>query len=191
VASLPRPGVQTEKQWTILGDLNLISPETTFESVQIKTFILIRGHTTGIPDALEQVVTSKNPSDKEAISSLMVLGHGFHQGQKVSHVLLGLHTGRKHQLRLHCKFIGHPIIGDILYSNDLDVAKRAERMMLHAYSIEITFLRETGRFEKDSTHLFVSGDVLRPYIQDYTQFKRIEEIVEGKKELKMGDPTVT
>jgi 23S rRNA pseudouridine1911/1915/1917 synthase len=40
-------------------------------------------------------------------------------------------TGRTHQIRVHLKYIGHPIVGDPKYSrND------GERLMLHAESIE-------------------------------------------------------
>lgn len=42
-------------------------------------------------------------------------------------------TGRTHQLRVHMSYLGCPIVGDDLYSG---VA--ADRLMLHAYSLEIT-----------------------------------------------------
>ncbi len=41
-------------------------------------------------------------------------------------------TGRTHQLRVHMKYIGSPILGDKLYG------KSADRLYLHAYSLEIT-----------------------------------------------------
>ena len=41
-------------------------------------------------------------------------------------------TGRTHQLRVHMAHIGHPIIGDTVYG------KPADRMYLHALSLEIT-----------------------------------------------------
>jgi tRNA pseudouridine32 synthase/23S rRNA pseudouridine746 synthase len=44
-------------------------------------------------------------------------------------LLLKPETGRTHQLRVHCKAMGHPIIGDGLYGND--EVKQA-RMLLHA-----------------------------------------------------------
>lgn len=40
-------------------------------------------------------------------------------------------TGRSHQLRLHLKAIGHPILGDTLYGTQEVIAK-AERLLLHA-----------------------------------------------------------
>lgn len=43
-----------------------------------------------------------------------------------------LHTGRTHQIRVHLNYIGHPIIGDVLYG------KPAERLLLHAWRLEFT-----------------------------------------------------
>lgn len=41
-------------------------------------------------------------------------------------------TGRTHQLRVHMQYLKHPIIGDVVYG------KPADRMFLHASSLEIT-----------------------------------------------------
>ncbi len=41
-------------------------------------------------------------------------------------------TGRTHQIRVHMKYIGHPILGDKLYGNSLG----APRQMLHAAKLE-------------------------------------------------------
>ncbi|CAN5373784.1 RluA family pseudouridine synthase [soil metagenome] len=42
-------------------------------------------------------------------------------------------TGRTHQLRVHLNHLGHPIVGDYMYSG-----QKNERLMLHAYSLELT-----------------------------------------------------
>lgn len=42
-------------------------------------------------------------------------------------------TGRTHQLRVHAKALGHPMIGDLLYSEPSDII---DRQALHAYSLE-------------------------------------------------------
>jgi len=42
-------------------------------------------------------------------------------------------TGRTHQLRVHLKYLGHPIIGDPVYGS-----KNATRLYLHAKELEIT-----------------------------------------------------
>lgn len=42
-------------------------------------------------------------------------------------------TGRTHQLRVHLQYLGNPILGDDFYGG-----KPAERLMLHAASLELT-----------------------------------------------------
>jgi len=42
-------------------------------------------------------------------------------------------TGRTHQLRVHLAHIKHPIVGDTFYHGPT-----AERLFLHAHSLEIT-----------------------------------------------------
>ncbi len=51
------------------------------------------------------------------------------------HSLLELRpvSGRTHQLRVHMKYLGHPIVGDAVYGGE-----KAERLYLHAGSLEIT-----------------------------------------------------
>ncbi len=43
-------------------------------------------------------------------------------------------TGRSHQLRVHLRELGHPILGDALYAPP-DVQARAGRLLLHARSL--------------------------------------------------------
>lgn len=54
-----------------------------------------------------------------------------------SRLLLMPITGRTHQLRLHCQFIGHPILGDQLYA-DKKARNMSERLQLHASYISFT-----------------------------------------------------
>ena len=51
-------------------------------------------------------------------------------------LLLELETGRTHQIRLHLKAIGHPVVGDPVYGSG-SVFKRAplHRQFLHAYQL--------------------------------------------------------
>jgi 23S rRNA pseudouridine1911/1915/1917 synthase len=53
--------------------------------------------------------------------------------QKTSLLELKPVTGRTHQLRVHMNYINNPIVGDVLYGG-----KIADRMYLHAKSLEIT-----------------------------------------------------
>lgn len=68
------------------------------------------------------------PNGKPAITKYTVL-----KGESgYSLVSLYPHTGRTHQLRVHLKAIGHPIVGDIIYGGE-----PYNRLMLHAYKLEI------------------------------------------------------
>mgnify|MGYP000193879162 CR=1 FL=1 len=46
-----------------------------------------------------------------------------------------LETGRTHQIRVHMKYIGHPLPGDFLYNPDYRWIKRQP---LHSYQLEFT-----------------------------------------------------
>lgn len=53
--------------------------------------------------------------------------------KNISLVELELFTGRTHQIRVHLKSIGHPILGDHLYNN----CDKAKRQLLHAYKLKL------------------------------------------------------
>jgi len=57
--------------------------------------------------------------------------------EDTSRLLLMPITGRTHQLRLHCQFIGHPILGDQLYGDE-KARTMAGRLQLHASYISFT-----------------------------------------------------
>lgn len=46
-------------------------------------------------------------------------------------VRVQLHTGRTHQIRVHFKYIGHPLVGDEIYGGPLD--RGIQRQALHAF----------------------------------------------------------
>ncbi len=54
--------------------------------------------------------------------------------------LLDVHilTGRTHQIRVHMKAQGHPVLGDVIYAPNLKMPVRIPRLMLHSYSLRIT-----------------------------------------------------
>jgi tRNA pseudouridine32 synthase/23S rRNA pseudouridine746 synthase len=57
--------------------------------------------------------------------------------QEITRVTYKPHTGRTHQLRIHSQQLGYPIIGCDLYPNpDGSTEKMADRLMLHATSLE-------------------------------------------------------
>lgn len=66
-------------------------------------------------------------------------------GKTYSLVELKPVTGRTHQLRVHLKYLGHPILGDRVYGNasgqtgaNHNASSQTNRLYLHAASLEIT-----------------------------------------------------
>lgn len=53
----------------------------------------------------------------------------------VSLVSIRLETGRTHQIRVHFKHIGHPLLGDFLYNPDFS---KIDRQTLHSYKLSFT-----------------------------------------------------
>ena len=98
----------------------------------------------------QMTVTSNN--SKEAITHLTVLK----RYNKFTLVKLKLETGRTHQIRVHMKYINHPIFNDPIYSND----KATEfGQFLHSYSMSFIhpITKEELSFKAD----------LPTYFQDY------------------------
>lgn len=71
-----------------------------------------------------------NRNGASAISHYEVLK----ESDKYSKVEFLLETGRTHQIRLHSKYIGCPIVGDFLYGTPKN---GLNRHLLHAYRIEL------------------------------------------------------
>lgn len=53
--------------------------------------------------------------------------------ENLSLIALQLETGRTHQIRVHMKHIGHPLIGDFLYHPDMS---RIQRQALHSFRLD-------------------------------------------------------
>lgn len=68
-------------------------------------------------------------SGKPAVTDWRVV----RRGDGETRVRLHPHTGRSHQLRVHMKEIGHPILGDPFYATGK--ARQYPRLMLHAESL--------------------------------------------------------
>ncbi|QPF74540.1 RluA family pseudouridine synthase [Roseateles sp. DAIF2] len=69
---------------------------------------------------------------KPSTTRWRVLGHEAHGDAACSRLELEPITGRSHQLRVHLKALGHPIVGDALYGG-----APAPRLLLHASRLEL------------------------------------------------------
>lgn len=127
-----------------------------------KTYIaIVSGH---LPEnhAIIDMPIERNPkrpqtfrvgvNGKSAITEYKVL----RTNNELTMVQLQPQTGRTHQLRVHLSNLGHPIVGDTLYGG-----KPAERLFLHALSLELTLLsRERKTFKAPLPDIF--NEVVKP-----------------------------
>jgi len=74
---------------------------------------------------------SKTKLSKTAITELELIKNF----SDYSYVKLKPFTGRTHQLRVHCAYLGHPILGDTIYGDRFKCKKIFERHLLHAYRL--------------------------------------------------------
>lgn len=72
---------------------------------------------------------------REAVTEYRVLATGIAGGSKLSYLEVYPHTGRTHQIRVHLKAVGHPILCDKLYAPKSPCLLGFERIALHAFSI--------------------------------------------------------
>ena len=86
-------------------------------------------------DRKKMTVTAEN--SKEAITHFRVLD----RFKNTTLIECKLETGRTHQIRVHMKYIGYPIVNDPMYSRDRNIDNFGQ--MLHAKSI--TFVHPTTK----------------------------------------------
>lgn len=72
---------------------------------------------------------------REAVTDYHVLGEGEIKNVRLSYLEVRPHTGRTHQIRVHLKAVGHPILHDDLYAPKGPHLLGFKRMALHAFSV--------------------------------------------------------
>lgn len=114
--------------------------------------------------------TTKNPVDaKPALTEFKVLEYLESQEQTPGRngvdvytlVMVKLHTGRTHQIRVHFSSIGHPLMGDELYGGKKIKLEGLNRQFLHAKKIEVqlpdkTWIEAESELAKDLKEVLVS-----------------------------------
>lgn len=79
----------------------------------------------------EDIIRVVDKTGKECITHYVV----ENRKDNMTLVKLKLETGRTHQIRVHMKHIGHPIIGDTLYGSESNLINR---QALHCYGMKFS-----------------------------------------------------
>ncbi|MEA2072358.1 MAG: RNA pseudouridine synthase [Campylobacterota bacterium] len=58
-----------------------------------------------------------------------------------------IHNGRTHQIRVHLRYIDHPIVGDVQYGG-----RKAKRVMLHAHKVRLLGMEFISAEPKEFIH---------------------------------------
>ena len=107
--------------------LALVQGVVKQDSGRIETFI------SRDPKNRKRMAVSNISTDRKAITEYNVVD----RYAKYTLMKFQLYTGRTHQIRVHCAYMHHPIVGDTLYGFKHQDFK-LEGQLLHSYYIEFT-----------------------------------------------------
>jgi len=79
----------------------------------------------------KQITVTSDGKGRKAITEYKVL----ERFPNFTYAEFNLKTGRTHQIRVHCKYIGHPVVGDVTYGYHYKNI-RLKGQLLHAYKLE-------------------------------------------------------
>ncbi len=116
------------------------------------------------PEVREKVVVSK--SGKYSLSSYNVIREYKFKGDVYSLVEVSIKTGVTHQIRVHMKYINHPIVCDKMYGNSFvnnNFKRILNRQFLHAKILEFKYNDKKYSFDAPLT------DDLKKVIQVLTK----------------------
>lgn len=82
---------------------------------------------------------------RQAHTHMQIMGKIIHQNERYAKIICRPTTGRTHQIRVHAKYIQHPLVADTLYGGKRAVTQSNlgfERHALHAHSL--SFIDHNG-----------------------------------------------
>ena len=126
---------------------NILSSMTARHQIEREYLAIVRGHVTPFEGTINAPIGRTGSSlierkiDFENGEHAITHYHTVFEKNGLSLVSLILETGRTHQIRVHMKHLGFPLIGDSLYNPDLELI---DRQALHSHCLR--FLHPiTGR----------------------------------------------
>lgn len=105
----------------------------------------------------KKMCVADGPSSRDAITTFKVIDRfaGTSQSDGYTLVECKLFTGRTHQIRVHMQYIGHPVVGDVVYNakgpKDVNSQLGLTRQFLHSYKIGFTHPKTNERIELEDS----------------------------------------
>jgi len=128
--------VPTPKASLLTGKRGVINAPIGRSPNDIRAFTAGRGAKEPIRDAETQYIVLNRFNDTKNKEKKNDKIHQF------SYVEIYPKTGRTHQIRVHLRYINHPVVSDPIYRGSYDKALGMDRLALHAKSI--TFILPSG-----------------------------------------------
>ena len=132
---------------------------------------LVHGSFTGTRGGTIDGLIGRHPVDRKKMALLERGGRASRTTWRIAQELPGagtllectLHTGRTHQIRVHLKHLGHPLLGDALYAPRH--TGHYPRQMLHAWKLGFAHPRtgEKMHFTSPLPEDFIAAGVRLPF----------------------------
>lgn len=151
------------KNLQTLRDLNQIFREKTivkkyvalciglFKEKSGKVEVFMKRNEQGVREKMS-ICSTKEKEAEKSLSYYNVLKEYEHKKDDFSLVEIEIKTGITHQIRVHMKSLGHPVLGDKMYGNSTVNREYAEiltRQFLHAKYLEFEYKGKKHKFEAD------------------------------------------
>lgn len=124
--------VSDPKASLLSGKRGVINVPIGRSPIDIRMWTAGRGAREPLREATTEYLVLKRFSDTE--------GKTLNQDNKYSYLEVYPKTGRTHQIRVHMRYINHPVVSDPLYRGAKDLALGMKRLALHASSIKFRLM---------------------------------------------------
>lgn len=114
------------------GKRGIINAPIGRSSKDIRAYTAGRGARSPLRDAVTEYIILNKFTDTKKEEQKKNQEHQF------TYIEAYPKTGRTHQIRVHMRYINHPVVSDPLYKGSKDKSLGIDRLALHAYSITFT-----------------------------------------------------